>query len=157
MVTTRTLPLVWDDPFFQQFIGMDRIINQVDRVQNNVVDKYPPRNVIKVDENNYLIEVATTGFGLEDLNVTKEKDQLIIEGKKTKTKEDAEVHYLQRTLGTRNFKLSFTLDSDMVVQDAKLKNGILGVYVERVVREEDKPQMIPIGIDKDRKKLGKGS
>lgn len=155
MVTTRTLPLVWDDPFFQHFIGMDRIIKDVDRIQNAAGEKYPPRNVIKVDDNHYLIEVAATGFDLADLTVTKEKDQLIIEGKREKKEEDKDVHYLQRTLATRNFRLSYTLDSDMEVKDAQLKNGILGVYVERVVREEDKPQMIPIGVDDNKKRLGK--
>ena len=44
----------------------------------------------------------------------------------------------------RKFERKFTLADDLVVNDAKLDNGMLNINIERVVPEEKKPRLVTV-------------
>jgi molecular chaperone IbpA len=95
---------------------------------------------VKIDEENFQIEMAVAGFDKKEVSISKEKEKLIIEGEQdTESKE-----YVHQGLASRSFKRSFTLADDIIVKGADMKNGILVVSLERIVPEEDKPQEIKI-------------
>jgi molecular chaperone IbpA len=102
---------------------------------------YPPYNVVKVDDEHFTVEVAVAGFSKDDISVTKEKNQLTIEGKKESKSTKEIVHH---GLSSRAFKRSWTLADNVEIETAKLKDGILSVGLEKVIPEEDKPISIKI-------------
>jgi molecular chaperone IbpA len=137
---------IYDDVFGKSFpfaIGFDRtfqLLNRADHLHDT--SNYPPYNIVKIDAENFSVEVAVAGFGKKDISITKEKEVLLIEGKKENLNEDTE--YVHRGLSGRTFNRKFTLADDIIVNGADMKDGILSVSLGRVVPEEDKPVEIKI-------------
>jgi len=135
---------IYDDIFGRTFpfaIGFDRTFSLLERAADAPSINYPPYNIIKEDDEHFRIELAVAGFDKSELKVSKEKSYLIVEGKKEVDSEDNFVH---KGLASRSFKRTFTLADDVIVTGGDLKNGILMINLERVVPEEDKPQLIKI-------------
>jgi len=103
---------------------------------------YPPYNIAQVNENEYMISVAVAGFGMGNLSITKDGDQLQIVG--TAPKGDEQVNYLHKGIGGRNFRREFTLADHVQVKDASLELGMLNVHLVREVPDALKPQTIEI-------------
>ena len=137
---------IYDDVFGKSFpfaIGFDRTLQLLNRAENlHDNSNYPPYNIVKIDAENFSIELAIAGFDKKDISITKEKETLLIEGSKETLSEDTE--YVHRGLSGRTFNRRFTLADDIVVKGADMKNGILSVSLERVIPEEDKPVEIKI-------------
>ena len=78
---TKTLTLrSLDIPTISKFgIGFDSMLDDLMRINSQQgQSNYPPYNVIQINEDEYLISIAVAGFGPNDINVTKEKNFLII-------------------------------------------------------------------------------
>lgn len=134
---------IYDDVFGNTFpfaIGFDRTFRLLENAQTSASTNYPPYNIVKHDAEHFSIELAVAGFDKKDINISKEKNQLIIEGQG----EDSDLEFVHRGLSSRNFKRTFTLADDIVVKSAVQKNGILSISLERIIPEEDKPQTIKI-------------
>ena len=132
------------EDIFGQFrpftVGFDRIFDELHQ-QSKGHDNYPPYNIIKHDSETFAIELAVAGMSKEDISVSKEKNQLIIKGEKGSETESELIH---KGIATRNFTRTFTLADDVVVDGAKVADGILTVDLKRVIPEEDKPVEIKI-------------
>lgn len=102
---------------------------------------FPPHNIIKLSEVDYLIEMAVAGYDQEDIEIVYEKNKLEIKGV---AKEHSTGEYLCRGLAARSFTKLFTLIDTLVVKDATLKNGILKIELFNDVPEQQKPKRIPI-------------
>ena len=140
-LTTLNLPT-----FHRQFIGFDNLFDQMDRVFENSPTNgsggYPPYNIAKLNDDEFMVSLAVAGFSMDNLEITKDKDVLKIEGKAPKG--DDEVNYLHRGIAGRNFVREFTLAEHVDVKSAKLENGMLNVHLVRNVPEEMKPKKIEI-------------
>jgi len=102
---------------------------------------FPPVNVVKTDEYNFIVEVAVAGYKQDEIEITAEKNSLKIKGKKAETDER---NYLVKGIAGRQFARQFVLSDTVVVRDAALADGILSVYLENVIPEEQKPRKISI-------------
>jgi len=124
-------------------VGFDRMFDDLNRTfANTKTDgNYPPYNIIKVDENNYAIQVAVAGFSDDELDVECKENTLTISGER-KAKDEQE--YLHRGISARNFTRSFTLADHVNVKAATVINGILAISLEHVVPEEQKAKKIAI-------------
>lgn len=131
------------DTLTKALIGFDTMFNQFERkFANSINNNYPPHNVIKIDENNYEIQVAVTGFGKDEVTVEIDQNILIVTaGKET---EDDERVYLHRGLAQRNFVRNFPLAEHIEVKGAEQRNGVLTIKLERIVPEALKPRRIEI-------------
>ena len=134
-----TNTFAWDlfnDPFF---IGFQPNVTTWTNVtsQNN----YPPYNVIKQDEDTYVVELALAGFDRSDLDVTVDNGNLIVKGNK-ESKDD--VTFTHKGIATRSFTRSFALGEFMEITGAEFENGMLSITVERIIPEEEKPKSIKI-------------
>lgn len=135
-------------PFFgdatKLFVGIDTFEKQFEDLQKNLkqVSNYPPYNIKKTGENTYMIEMAVAGFGKSDIEITLEEDKLIVKGNAVKEEED--VATLFSGLALRPFTRMFTLHDQVEVKDAEMLNGLLKVFLERVIPEEKKPKSIEI-------------
>ena len=145
MVTSKALSLF--DKFNQltpYAVGFDRVFDNLSRyVDNNATSTgYPPYNIRKEGDYNYVIEMALAGFAREDLEIEVADGVLTI--RSVKEKSDDDVSNIYRGISYRKFVRKFTIADDIVVNGAKMENGMLSVDLERVVPEEKKPRLIEV-------------
>ena len=138
-LTTLDLP-----HFHRATVGFDRLFEQMNTQFANSPNGngYPPYNIAQINDDEYMISVAVAGFGMDNLEITKDGDQLKIEG--TAPKGDSEVNYLHKGIGGRNFRREFTLAEHVNVENASLELGMLNVHLKRDVPEELQPKKIKI-------------
>ena len=123
-------------------VGFDRVFDELNRVQSTSQSNYPPYNIRKGnEEDSYLIELAVAGVGKDDLSVMVKENNLTIEGD-ISHKDSAFVH---QGISQRKFSRNFVLAEDVLVKGSDLSNGILSIFLERVVPEEKKARTIDIG------------
>ena len=127
-------------------VGFDRIFDNLNTyVANNATSTgFPPYNIRKEGEYNYVIEMALAGFGKEDIQVEVAESTLSIRSVKENTEDDSTQKTQHRGISYRRFERKFTLAEDIVVKTANLENGMLYVDLERVVPEAQKPRLIEI-------------
>jgi molecular chaperone IbpA len=125
-------------------IGFDRLFNELDRQFANSPNGqgYPPYNIAQINEDEYMISLAVAGFGMDNLDITKDGKILRIEG--TSPKGDENVNYLHKGIGGRNFRREFTLADHVEVVNAGLELGMLNVHLKRELPEELQPKTIKI-------------
>lgn len=124
-------------------VGFDRIFDNLNRyVENNQQSTgFPPYNIRKEGDFNYVIEMALAGFSKKDIEVEVSDGTLSVRSVKENTDDDDTVY---RGISYRKFDRKFTLSEDIVVKGAKLENGMLTVELERIVPEEKKPRIIEV-------------
>jgi molecular chaperone IbpA len=144
-LTLRSL----DIPSIHKFaVGFDNIFDELSRInQQQSSTNYPPYNIVKRSEDNFVIELAVAGFNEGDISITIEKNVLTITGEQTAT-DGEEVEYLHRGISARNFTRTFTLAEHVEVAGASAENGILRIELERQVPEEQKPKTVAIKYQK---------
>ena len=125
------------------FVGFDHLFQELDWVAKHATDTYPPHNIVKVSENDYLIEVAVAGFTMDDLEIEQDERTLTVKGEKVKT-EDSESSYIHRGISQKKFKRVFRLSEYVFVDGASLKDGILSVQLKFELPEEKRPRKIDI-------------
>jgi len=139
-LTTRTLPGFLNE----RGIGFDRMFNMIDdAVAYTGNTTYPPYNVIQLNEDDYLVELALAGFTLDDLEITQDGNKLRVEGRKPEIEND-EPNYLHRGISARAFTREFVLAEHVTVEDATFENGIMSVKLHRDLPEAMKPRQIKI-------------
>ena len=106
---------------------------------------YPPYNIRKEGDTKYFIELAVAGLSENDLEV--ELKESVLEIRSKQSTED-EANYVHRGIAKRSFQRSFTLSDDIVVKGCGLVNGMLTVELEKVIPEEKRARLIPIGSKK---------
>ena len=133
-----------DLPHFQRAtIGFDRLFNELNQqFANSKSQGYPPYNIAQINDDEYMISIAVAGFGMDNLEITKDKNILVIEG--TTPPGDEEVNYLHKGIGGRNFRREFTLADHVEVENANLELGMLNVHLVREVPEALRPKTIKI-------------
>ena len=144
MNTSRALSLL--DNFNQltpYAVGFDRIFDNLSRYTSDNMQStgFPPYNIRKEGDYNYVIELALAGFGKEDIEVEVADGPLSVRSVKDNSEDESKVY---RGISSRRFERKFTMADDIVVNGAKLENGMLTVELERVVPEEKKPRLIKV-------------
>lgn len=127
-------------------VGFDRIFDDMFRYVDNSSNStgYPPYN-IRSEGNHYQIELALAGVKKADLSVNTEENNLVIEHNPDEAEVESEsTSWLHRGIATRKFRRVFTLAEDVVVNGAKLEDGMLYIELERIVPDAKKPKSIDI-------------
>ena len=122
----------------------DRLFGALDH-PNASHQGYPPYNIRKEGDTKYFIELAVAGLSEEDLEV--ELKESVLEIRSKQSTED-EANYVHRGIAKRSFIRTFTLSDDIVVKGCGLVNGMLTVELEKVIPEEKRARLIPIGSKK---------
>ena len=144
---TRNQLINWE-PFKPFSVGFDNLFDDFDRMlsfNSASINHYPPYNIRKVNDTDYVIELAIAGFGKKDIEVKSQENTLTIKSKDKKEEVlDKDEDILHRGISQRSFKRSFTVAEDVVVKGADLKDGLLSVKLERIIPDEKKPKIIDI-------------
>jgi molecular chaperone IbpA len=137
-LTTLDLP-----SFHRATIGFDRMFDELERTfANSQSNGYPPYNIAQINDDEFMISIAVAGFGMDNLEIVKDKNVLRIEG--TSPRGDEHVNYLHKGIGGRNFRREFTLADYVEVANATLDLGMLNIHLKREVPEELQPKKIAI-------------
>ena len=137
-LTTLDLPT-----FHRATIGFDRLFNEMEaRFANSASNGYPPYNIAQINDDEYMISLAVAGFGMDNLEITKDGNILRVEGNAPKG--DENVNYLHKGIGGRNFRREFTLADHVEVHCANLDLGMLNIHLKREIPEELQPRKIAI-------------
>ena len=126
-------------------VGFDRQFNRLnDYIKHQHQSTgFPPYNIQKVKDFEYEIEMALAGFSKEDIEVEVADGVLTV--RSVKENDDVDDEWtLHRGISYRKFNRKFTLADDIVVNDAKLENGLLRISLEQIIPEEKKPRLIKI-------------
>ena len=125
-------------------LGFENFIRDVEAILNDAkpVTNFPPHNIIKADENKYVVELALAGFSKDEIDIQVLDNTLTIKGEK---QEKDEHQYLHRGIGTRSFTKSITIADTIAVKGAEFKDGILRIGLENIVPEHKKPRKVEIG------------
>lgn len=148
---TKTLSLrSLDIPAIHKFgIGFDSMLDELMSVASQQLNSnYPPHNVIKTGENTVTIEIAVAGFEEGEIDITVDNRSMTVVGSKKRDDLNSTVEYLHRGLSSRDFRQVFQLSEHVEIQNAVIRNGILSIYLERIIPEEKKPKSIAITYKK---------
>ena len=109
-------------------LGFDHFERTLDRIAKSGAEGYPPYNIEQIGDDRLRITLAVAGFGLDDLEIQIEDNQLTVTGRQ---KDDPERVYLYRGIAARQFQRSFVLAEGIEVTAATLDNGLLSVDLQR--------------------------
>jgi molecular chaperone IbpA len=128
-------------PLYRSAIGFDRLASLLE-TRADAAPSYPPYNIELVTEDQYRIVMALAGFDRSELDITTERDSLVVTGRKQK--DDQQTTYLHRGIAARDFEQRFQLANHVKVTAASFDNGMLTIELVREVPEALKPRKIAI-------------
>tara|TARA_B100001113_G_C21087586_1_gene612818 strand:- start:517 stop:978 length:462 start_codon:yes stop_codon:yes gene_type:complete len=126
------------------FVGFEPLFDELERIHSSARsgnDNYPPHNIVKIDEENFQIELALAGFNSETVEV-EVKDSIL---KVTGSADKDEREYAYKGISSRQFEKSFRLSEFVVIDGADFRDGILVINLRVEVPEERRPRKIEIG------------
>ena len=138
------------------FVGFDDQFNRLAKMHDDLtknIPNYPPYNIKKTDENTYVIEMAVAGFAKQDIEIELADGKMIVKG--NVHDDSANDTFLFKGIAARNFTRTFALEDQVEVKDAEMLNGMLKVFLERIIPEHKKPKKIEVkeaGASKTSKK-----
>ena len=145
--TLRNAIQQFDTNLFTPYaVGFDRTFDRLfDYATHQATSTgFPPYNIVKDGDYNYTIEMALAGYSKKDIEVEVAEGVLTVKSIKDKDTGATDEFTLYKGISKRNFTRKFTLADDIVVNDAKLENGMLTISLERIIPEEKKPRQITV-------------
>lgn len=113
-------------------LGFDHFERTLDRISKQSAEGYPPYNIEQIGEDRLRITLAVAGFGLDELELQVEGNQLTVRGRQ---QDEPNRVYLHRGIAARQFQRSFVLAEGVEVTGAELDNGLLAVDLVRPIVE----------------------
>jgi molecular chaperone IbpA len=135
----------FDRNFDKFFVGFDEQFNRIAKMHDDItknIPNYPPYNIKKTGDNTYIIEIAVAGFAKHDIEIELDGGKMIIKG--NVESDDNSDNFLYKGIAARNFTRTFALDDQVEVKDAEMFNGMLKVFLERIIPEHKKPKKIQV-------------
>ena len=85
--------------FLNYSVGFDSVFRSLEYFNQNTAP-YPHFDVIKVDDKNYVLEMALAGYSKDSISVTVDSNILTVEGG---SKEDSPKNYVRKGIAKRHF------------------------------------------------------
>ena len=134
-------------PLHHTTLGFERLFNDMEKMLDSnlgkTVSTFPPHNILKLDDNRYMVELAVAGFSKNEIDITIEDGSLIIKGEKEE--KETNVQYLHKGIGTRSFTKTLRIADTVEVRGAEFADGILKIGLENIVPDHKKPRKVEIG------------
>ena len=131
--------------FDKLYVGFDDQFNKMAKIHDDLtksIPNYPPYNIKKTGDNTYVIEVAVAGFAKQDIEIELDNGKMIIKGNVQTA--DEEDNFLFKGIANRAFTRTFALEDQIEVKDAEMFNGMLKVFLERIIPDHKKPKKIEV-------------
>lgn len=143
MTYHNLMPIAFKD-FDKYFVGFEDQFNKLAKMHDDLtknIPNYPPYNIRKTGDNTYAIELAVAGFGKQDIEIELADGKLIVKGN---TADNSDENFVFKGIANRAFTRSFVIDDQIEVQDAEMFNGMLRIFLERIIPEHKKPKKIDV-------------
>lgn len=118
------------DRLLPHTFGFDRVFDMIDEAANLANSSnlaFPPANIVQVDDTNFVIELAIAGYKKDEIDITLEKNNLTISGKKA---DKDERKFLVKGIAGRSFTRTFVVLDTVEIEDAVLTDGVLSIYLK---------------------------
>ncbi len=124
-------------------VGFDDLFDRLfDLNESN--SGYPPYNISKTDDSNYVIEMAVAGFNKKDIEIQLSDGNLTVRSLLDSEEENKSSSFIHRGISQRSFVRKFTLSDEIRVKNAELTDGMLRINLEKLIPEHKKPKLIQI-------------
>ena len=134
-------------PLHHATLGFEKLFTDIEKMMDSnsskAISTFPPHNILKLDDNRYMVELAVAGFSKNEIDITVDDGNLVIKGEKEEKETD--VQYLHKGIGTRSFTKTLTIADTVEVKGAEFKDGILRIGLENIIPEHKKPRKVEIG------------
>jgi molecular chaperone IbpA len=129
--------------FSRSSVGFEPLFNLINEAQKRFNEEggFPPYDIVRKDEANYVIRLAAAGFSTDELNITARQNLLTVSGRKSA---DENRQYLYEGIAARGFERQFSLADHVEVRGASYENGILEIELHQDIPEAAKPRKIAI-------------
>ena len=128
---------------FPYTVGFDSLFDKLFDVDNET-SSYPPYNISKSDNDNYIIEMALAGFNKNNIDIEISNGVLTIKSKSENNDQNKNTKKIYQGISQRSFVRKFTLSDEILVKNAEMKDGMLIISLERLIPEHKKPKSISI-------------
>ena len=134
-----------DIPALRRYaIGFDTLFDEMQRAVDNKAINYPPYNIVKLSDTEYVVELAVAGFADSELAVDVHENLLTVTGTPGETKLPEGATVLTQGISHRAFAREFRLAEHVVVDSAEVVRGLLRISLHVEVPEEKRPRRIAI-------------
>lgn len=133
------------DAIFQHpnILGFTPLVNELRTVVAGT-QKYPPRNVLRIGEDTWMLEVALAGFSAHEITVEEFGRELTITGRSTLAERSGQ-DYAHHGIARRDFSITMKLGEYLhVLGDPIMQQGILTLALERKIPETEKPKTFTV-------------
>lgn len=145
MTNRNTLALPARNNNLNSLLGFDELFNSLENLASRKPVSYPPHNIIKLNDDQYRVELSVAGLKRDDIEINYHNRELTVSYSKPEEVEAGADQYLHRGISSRSFKSVFTMADDYyLVENASIEDGILSIDIKHEVPEERKPRKIEI-------------
>jgi molecular chaperone IbpA len=138
------MTIIEENPFWTRYspfaVGFDRALRRLDQLSDVKAPSYPPYNIVQIDDNSYIVELAVAGFTEDDIEIVLKEQVLTI----TAAVKKDEIKYIHHGIAKRNFTRAFTLADSIEVKNVWFTDGMLRIELQNVIPEHKKTKTIPI-------------
>ena len=114
--------------FLNYSVGFDSVFRSLEYFNENT-PPYPHFDVIKVDDKNYVLEMALAGYSKDSISVTVDSNILTVEGG---SKEDSPKNYIRKGIAKRHFIKKMQVSDHLQCEKAKFENGMLSISLKNI-------------------------
>ena len=135
---------IYEEPFgrLRPFgVGFDEMFKRLDKIHSQPQGNYPPYNIVKLNEDQFVIEIAAAGFSKKEFSIDLKDLSLRVKAEKGETVEKEFVH---QGIAARSFERTFALAEHVKVKEATYSDGILAIKLVREIPEAEKPIQIKV-------------
>lgn len=110
-------------------IGLERILD--DLASMSSTSSFPPFNVIRVSDYDYVIELAVAGYSKSEIDILVDKNVLTVAGRKQEEKTNT---FLYKGISSKSFERKFAIADTVVVKRAEQVDGMLRIHLHNDVK-----------------------
>jgi molecular chaperone IbpA len=135
----------------EKFVGFDHLMREFTDTLNSAsvgsAVKYPPYDIIQLDEDNYEIVLAIAGFDPTEIEVAVTDGYLNIKSVTHPGAAQPDTRkYIYKGVAKRAFDRQFKLGEYMEILSAEYTKGLLTIQLQRQVPDKKKSKTISIAI-----------
>ena len=122
-------------------VGFDEMFKRLDKIHSQPQGNYQPYNIVKLDEDQFVIEIAAAGFSKKDFSIDLKDLSLRVKAGKD---EEVSKDFIHQGIAARSFERVFALAEHVKVKEATYSDGILAIKLVREIPEAEKPIQIKV-------------
>ena len=135
---------IYEEPFgrLRPFgVGFDEMFKRLDKIHSQPQGNYPPYNIVKLDEDQFVIEIAAAGFSKKDFSIDLKDLSLRVKAGKD---EEVSKDFIHQGIAARSFERVFALADHFKVKEATYSDDIFAIKLVREIPEAEKPIQIKV-------------